>query len=199
MLGFSRAFLSCCAAAALTACGAGQGKHLRAVVAPAAPSAVPEQWDFSDPATLPAHREAAMAACAWYLDVAPATADSKQWVRTRDFAIDWIEAMTDPSLPVAQPVVAYAATDRRFVYSSYMRAAYQCGKADYLLRMHDAGTEVASFDLGAETAGIEGMQRLFRALRKWDPKSHSKRLRRYSRKLESGKLEPFLRARISKG
>lgn len=177
--------------AALLGCGAGQGKHLQAVTPPDPPP-LPEGFDAKDTAALPQHRAAAMAACAWYLDVAPATADGKTWVRTRDFALDWIEAMEDPKLPVLQPVVAYVATDRRYMYGAYMRAAYQCGKAEYLLRMHDADIDVPAFSIEAETAGIEAMQRLFRAIAEWDPKSYSKRLRKYARKQKHGKLEPFI-------
>lgn len=183
--------------AALVGCGAGQGKHLQAVVPPDPPP-VPEGFDASDTASLPQHRAAAMAACAWYLDVAPATAESKAWIRTRDFALDWIEGMNDPKLPVLQPVVAYVATDRRYMYGAYMRGAYQCGKAEYLLRMHDADIEVPDFSLEAETAGIEGMHRMFRAIAEWDPKSYSKRLRKYARKQKRGKLEAFLLDQMGK-
>ena len=175
----------------LAACGLGQGEHLRTIHAPQPPAAVPETWDFKDPSTLAENREAAMAACAWYLDVAPATADSAQWVRTRNFALDWIEAMTAPKIPVTQQIVAHVVTDTRFMYSAYMRAAYQCGKAEHLLlRAPDA--VAPPLDLPAEIAGIDAMQRLFRALSRWDPKTYSRRLRQLARKQKKNQLEAFL-------
>ncbi|MBX7077963.1 MAG: hypothetical protein K1X88_02175 [Nannocystaceae bacterium] len=176
----------------LAGCGVGQGKHLRAVTPAPLPEGIPKTWDFSDPQALPQHRNTAMAACAWYLDVAPATADSKDWIRARDYALDWIEAMREPALPVTQPIVAYIATDRRFMYGAYMRGAYQCAKAEYLLRMHDADIATRPDAFAAELAGIEGMHRLFRAIQAWDPKAYSKRLRKYARKHKRGKLEAFL-------
>jgi hypothetical protein len=85
----------------LLACASKQGTELREVKPPP-PPAVPTTWDFTDASMLPRHQGAAMAACEWLLSYAPATSDSKSWVRTRDFALDWIEAT--PSVVVTQPI-----------------------------------------------------------------------------------------------
>ncbi|HWB81305.1 MAG TPA: hypothetical protein VG755_40360 [Nannocystaceae bacterium] len=176
------------------ACGTKQGTKLNEVKPPAPPAAIPETWDMSDASTLPAQRDVAMAACEWLLDVAPATANSKEWVRTRDFALDWIEASKEPEIPVVQPIVAYVATDRRFLYGVYMRGAYQCGKAKWVLA--NPSGDPLSYD--AEVAGIAAMDRLMRALQKWDPKTYSRRLAKLLRKQKSGKLELFLNKIVAK-
>jgi hypothetical protein len=178
----------------LAACGTKQGTQLRDVKPPAAPASIPETWDFTDVAALPDHRGAAMDACAWLLDVAPATADSKTWVHTRDFALDWVEASRAPEIPVTQPIVAYVATDRRFMYGVYMRGAYQCGKAEWVLAHRDG--DPLSFE--AETAGIAAMRRLMRALQAWDPHTKSPRLERLGRAQKHGKLEAELTKIVAK-
>jgi hypothetical protein len=178
----------------LVGCATKQGTKLRDVKPPSPPASIPEAWDFSDASSLPAQRDAAMAACEWLLDVAPATANSKEWVHTRDFALDWIEASKEPEIPVVQPIVAYVATDRRFLYGVYMRGAYQCGKAKWVLA--NPSGDAMSFD--AEVAGIDAMGRLMRALRGWDPATHSRRLARLQRKQKQGKLEPFLAKIVAK-
>lgn len=176
------------------ACGTKQGTKLNEVKPPAPPASIPETWDMSDASTLPAQRDVAMAACEWLLDVAPATANSKEWVHTRDFALDWIEASKEPEIPVVQPIVAYVATDRRFLYGVYMRGAYQCGKAKWVLA--NPSGDPLSFE--AELAGIDAMRRLMRALQTWDPKTHSRRLAKLGRKQKRGKLEPFLNKLVAK-
>lgn len=176
------------------ACGTKQGTKLNDVKPPAPPAAIPETWDMSDASTLPAQRDVAMAACEWLLDVAPATANSKEWVRTRDFALDWIEASKEPEIPVVQPIVAYAAMDRRFIYGAYMRGAYQCGKAKWVLA--NPSRDALSFD--AEVAAIDAMHRLTRALKAWDPSTDARKLAKLRRKQKQGKLEPFLTKVVAK-
>lgn len=180
-------------ACVLVACASNkQGTDLRAVKPPAPPASVPATWDFTDASALPRHQGAAMAACEWLLSYAPATSDSKSWVRTRDFALDWIEAT--PSIVVTQPIVAYVATDRRFMYGVYMRGAYQCGKASWVLA-HPGG-DALSFE--AELAGINAMRQLMGALQDWDPHTGSPRLDRLGRAEKNGKLEAKLTKIVAK-
>jgi hypothetical protein len=184
------------------ACATKQGTQLREVKPPAPPAVVPETWDFTDVDALPEQEDAVMSACAWLLDVAPATADGKTWVHTRDFALDWIEASRKPEIPVTQPIVAYVATDRRFMYGVYMRGAYQCGKAKWVLAHPGDDTHsipsAAMFSLDAEIAGIDAMRRLTRALQKWDPDTGSRRLRKLDRAQKQGKLDAKLTKIIAK-
>jgi hypothetical protein len=179
----------------LAACASKQGTKLNDVRPPPAPTSTPESWDFSDTSKLPESREQVMAACEWLLDVAPATANSKEWVRNRDFALDWIEASDQPEIPVTQPIVAYVAMDPRFLYGAYMRGAYQCGKAKWVVA--NPSGDARSFE--AELAGIDGMARLMRPLQEWDRYTKSRRLNRYLRKQKSGKLEAFLSKTVATG
>jgi len=178
----------------VSACATKQGTALRNVKPPPPPATIPETWDKADASAMAELREPAMAACEWLLDVAPATANSKQWVRTRDFALDWIEAQTEPAVPVVQPIVAFVATDRRFMYGVYMRGAYQCGKAKWVLAHPDG--DAVSFE--AELAGIDAMRRLMRALQKWDTATRSRRLDKLGRKQKHGQLEAYLSKLVAK-
>ncbi len=183
----------------LAACASREpGVRLRDVRPPPPPAGIPETWSFEDASVLPEHRERALATCRWLLGVAPATANSKQWIRARDYALDWVEANTDPAVLIVNPVLVPPLTDRKFFYSAYMRMAYQCGKAEWVLANIRPGSGITALDIRGELAAVNAMLRMYDAIRYWDMATVAPKLERYRRKMTQGKLEAYLLKKIAK-
>lgn len=174
------------------------GVRLRDVKPPPPPADIPETWDFAGAEAIAEHRERALATCAWLIHVAPATAKSKPWIRARDYALDWVEANTDPAVTVVNAVLVPPLTDRKFFYSAYMRMAYQCGKARWVVDNVQPGAGITDLDIRGEIAAVDAMLAMYDAIRYWDMATVSPKLDRYRRKQQKGKLEAYLLEKIAK-
>lgn len=141
--------------------------------------------ELSTPESFAAAEDDVMRSADWLMCVRP-DAHPDVWIERRDLVMDWIEKHPTLGYRFVPAVVAPVHKDRRFKASMYMNMAYAIGKSRYLASTSKHDSVVA------EIAGIDAMVAYYSSLRATEPKLESRKLERFVRWKQSGKLHEWV-------
>lgn len=157
---------------------------LPAPCSPGQPPAV-EPADLSTPEGFEAAKDDVQRSADWLLCVRP-DAQPDAWIERRDLVMDWIEKHPTLGYRFVPAVVAPVHKDRRFKASMYMNMAYAIGKSRYL------ASNPTPDPVEAEIAAIDVMVAYYASLRATEPELESRKLERFVRWKQRGKLPEWV-------